>query len=242
MNNQALMDISNNSRTANLRISQILNNMSTETNITTRMLQSNNEGQNIQLNRSHFENIIFEAVNNMITNEILNITEDETIARAIDESLQTSRPVYKQRISEKGLSELKNEKFDSKHHLNETCPITLLDFSNNETEVLTMPCNHCFIPEAIKSWLEEKPECPICRHQMDSIEVKIEYSAEEQSQNNQQEIQSPQSPETRLNDPQTLRNYPTSSQFLNRLLYLNEHQEDIYTSRTTFLRNLNNLN
>ena len=100
MNNQALMDISNNSRTANLQISQLLNNISTETNITTRMLQSNNEAQNTQSNRSHFENIIFEAVNNMITNEILNITEDETIARAIDESLQTSRPGYKQRISE----------------------------------------------------------------------------------------------------------------------------------------------
>ena len=242
MNNQALMDISNNSQAANLRISQLLNNIGTETNITARMLQSNNEAQNIQSNRSHFENIIFEAVNNMITNEILNMTEDDTIARAIDESLQTSRPVYKQRISEKGLSELKKEKYDSTHHLNETCPITLLDFSNNETEVLTMPCNHCFIPEAIKSWLEEKPECPICRYEMDSIEVKIEYPSEEQSQNNQPETQSPQSPETRLNDPQTLRNYPTSSQFLNRLLYLNEHQEDIYTSRTTFLRNLNNLN
>lgn len=202
----------------------------------------NNQEGIIQSHQADFENIIFTAINNMMRNEILNMTEDDTIARAIDESLQTSRPVYKQRISEKGLSELKNEKYDSNHHLNETCPITLLDFSNNETEVLTMPCNHCFIPEAINSWLEEKPECPICRHQMDSIEVKIEYPPEEQSQNNQQETQSPQSPETRLNDPQTLRNYPTSSQFLNRLLYLNEHQEDIYTSRTTFLRNLNNLN
>ena len=61
-------------------------------------------------NRTEFENIIFQAVNNMITNEILNITEDETMARAIDESMRSSRPVYKNRISEKGLSELKNEK------------------------------------------------------------------------------------------------------------------------------------
>ena len=37
-------------------------------------------------NRTEFENIIFQAVNNMITNEILNITEDETMARAIDEA------------------------------------------------------------------------------------------------------------------------------------------------------------
>lgn len=170
----------------------------------------NNQGEIIQSHQVDFENIIFTAINNMMRNEILNMTEDDTIARAIDESLQTSRPVYKQIISEKGLSELKNEKYDSVHHVNETCPITLLEFSNNETEVLTMPCNHCFIPEAIKSWLEEKSECPICRYEMDSREVKIEYPAEEQET---------QSPETILNDPQTLRNYPTSSQFLNRLLY-----------------------
>ena len=98
-----------------------------------------------------------------------------------------------------------------------------------------MPCNHCFIPESLELWLEEKPECPICRHVMDSVEVKIEYPDEDGDE-------SPLTPETRINDPQTLRNYPTSSQFLNRLLYLSEHEDDIYTSRTTFLRNLNNLN
>ena len=103
-----------------------------------------------------------------------------------------------------------------------------------------MPCNHCFIPEAIRSWLEEKPECPVCRQEMDSVEVKIEYPDESNTEEDGSE--SPLTPETRLNDRQTLRNFPTSSQFLNRLLYLNEHQDDIYTSRTTFLRNINNLN
>ena len=180
-------------------------------------------------------NNLINAINNIIANEFLTITEDETVARAIDESIRTSRPVYKNRISEKGLSELKNEKNNKQQHLNETCPITLQDFSNNETDVLTMPCNHCFIPESLELWLEEKPECPICRHVMDSVEVKIEYPDEDGDE-------SPLTPETRVNDPQTLRNYPTSSQFLNRLLYLSEHEDDIYTSRTTFLRNLNNLN
>lgn len=203
-------------------------------------LDINNTLNDISNNRTEFENIIFQAINNMITNEILNITEDETMARAIDESMRTSRPVYKNRISEKGLSELKNEKYNSEKHLNESCPITLQDFSNNETEITSMPCNHCFIPEAIRSWLEEKPECPICRYEMHSIEVKIEYPEESTTEEDGNE--SPLTPETRLNDPQTLRNFPTSSQFLNRLLYLNEHQDDIYTSRTTFLRNLNNLN
>ena len=184
-----------------------------------------------------FENNIFTAINNMMRNnmmrnDIINISEDETIERAIEESLRTSRPVYKQTISEKGLSELNNDKYDSKHHLNETCPITLLDYSNNETEVLTMPCNHCFIPEAMELWLEEKPECPICRHNMDSIEVKIEYPPEDQSQ-------CPQLAEMILNDQQTLRDYPTTSEFLNRILYLNEHHDDIYTSRTTFFNNFN---
>ena len=92
--------------------------------------------------------------------------------------MRSSRPVYKNRIQKKGLSELKNEKYNTQKHVNESCPITLQDFSNNETEVTTMPCNHCFIPEAIRSWLEEKPECPVCRQEMDSVEVKIEYPDE----------------------------------------------------------------
>ena len=48
-------------------------------------------------------NNLINAINNIIANEFLTITEDETVARAIDESIRTSRPVYKNRISEKDL-------------------------------------------------------------------------------------------------------------------------------------------
>ena len=76
-------------------------------------------------------NNLINEIDNLIANEILNITEDETIARAIDESIWSSRPQYKNKISKKGFSKLKNEKYNKQQHLNEICPITLQDFSNN---------------------------------------------------------------------------------------------------------------
>ena len=39
-------------------------------------------------------------------------------------------------------------------------------------EVIQLPCNHCFCPEAITKWLtKEKAICPVCRLTLDSIEI-----------------------------------------------------------------------
>jgi hypothetical protein len=175
-----------------------------------------------------YEQQLWRNINNIFRygNNNLFQNEEDLVSRAIEESLLTSAPVLKERISEKGLREIKHEKYNSEYHLNDSCPITLVDFSNNITEIRSLPCKHCFTPKALQIWLEEKPECPICRYKMDSIEERATPAHAEHAED----------------EVYTLDNYPTSSQFLNRLLYLNEHQDDIYTSRTTFLRNLNNLN
>ena len=39
-------------------------------------------------------------------------------------------------------------------------------------EIIKLPCEHCFIPEAIVKWVkEEKAICPVCRYALDSKEV-----------------------------------------------------------------------
>lgn len=222
-----------------------------------------------------YEQQLWRNINNIFRygNNNLFQNEEDLVARAIEESLLTSAPVFKERISEKGLREIKHEKYNSEYHLNDSCPITLVDFSNNITEIRSLPCKHCFTPKALQIWLEEKPECPICRYKMDSIEERVRpasaseaaavaahaseaeavaahaseaaaaHAASEAEAVAAHEAEAAHATPAHAEDEvYTLDNYPTSSQFLNRLLYLNEHQDDIYTSRTTFLRNLNNLN
>ena len=192
-----------------------------------------------------YEQQLWRNINNIFRygNNNLFQNEDDLVSRAIEESLLTCAPVFKERISEKGLREIKHEKYNSEYHLNDSCPITLVDFSNNITEIRSLPCKHCFAPKALQIWLEEKPECPICRYKMDSIEERVRQASEAGAAHASETEAAHASEAAGAEDEvYTLDNYPTSSQFLNRLLYLNEHQDDIYTSRTTFLRNLNNLN
>ncbi len=82
---------------------------------------------------------------------------------------------YKKKISDKGKTQLIHVRFDKNNsdNVNTSCPINQTDFEN-EQYVIKLPCNHIFTPEAINRWLDEKPECPVCRFQLDSIEVKRE--------------------------------------------------------------------
>jgi len=91
---------------------------------------------------------------------------------------------YKKKISEKGKSQLIHIRFDKNdnENINTSCPIMQTDFED-EQYVIKLPCNHMFTPEAINKWLEEKPECPVCRFELDSIEVKRENNTQT-SQNN----------------------------------------------------------
>lgn len=83
--------------------------------------------------------------------------------------------VYKKKISEKGKSQLTHIRFDKNNYenINTSCPINQTDFED-EQYVIQLPCNHMFTPDAINRWLDEKPECPVCRFELDSIEVKRE--------------------------------------------------------------------
>ena len=66
--------------------------------------------------------------------------------------------------------------YNSNLDTNNICPIFQVEFKNG-MEIIKLPCNHSFIPEAISKWLkEEKAVCPVCRHNLDSKEVEDEQS------------------------------------------------------------------
>lgn len=79
---------------------------------------------------------------------------------------------YKNIISDKGKETLKKINYTNNLKTNNTCPIYQTLFTEG-IEIIKLPCNHSFIPEAIEKWLnEEKAECPVCRYKFDSKEIK----------------------------------------------------------------------
>ena len=189
-------------------------------------------------------------LNNLIIDTVNRVTEEDDLARAIDESLRTA-PAYKQTISEKGLSEIKLVIYDPNIHQNDKCPITLEELSSQHqnSKIAELPCKHIALHDDLILWLKENPVCPICRHKMDSIEEKIlqeeampdEAMPDEAMPDEANEVDVP-SPPPHPN-AQTLENYPTQSTILNTLLYLNYNDdEDVVNQRNAFMRNLNRLN
>ena len=78
---------------------------------------------------------------------------------------------YKNILSEKGETELQKIAYKSTLDVNNICPILQTEFKEN-MEIIKLPCEHCFIPEAIEKWVkEEKAVCPVCRYALDSKEV-----------------------------------------------------------------------
>ena len=90
------------------------------------------------------------------------------------------KPKYKKVLSEEGEDQLKKMLYKDSSKTNESCPIYYLDFED-DSEVIELPCKHCFTPDGIEKWLkEEKNECPICRFELKSKEIKEKVYNEEE--------------------------------------------------------------
>lgn len=90
----------------------------------------------------------------------------------INETLLLDKPKYKLIASEKGLNEIVKGYYNDTMEYSE-CPITREEFKVGD-EISILPCNHYFTPGEIKIWLNESNKCPICRYELDSVEIKIE--------------------------------------------------------------------
>ena len=117
---------------------------------------------------------------NMLENILLTQPMEEQVStlfrhffpdyNVLDDTLY-EEPQFKNIISEEGKKDLQKIKYSKDEH-HTTCPILLEDFKEGD-DIVKLPCNHCFFPSAIKSWLEhEKAECPVCRYILKHIEIK----------------------------------------------------------------------
>ena len=103
--------------------------------------------------------------------------EDENI---LNMSFINDKNKYKLVLSEDSYEDvLKVEKYHNDIIIEDTCPIMSTKFVDGQ-DIIRLPCNHCFEPDAIKQWLtEEKAECTVCRYnKFKTIEKKINENTE----------------------------------------------------------------
>lgn len=60
-----------------------------------------------------------------------------------------------------------------------TCAICMceVDFPVAGAEYMVTPCNHLFHKECLAQWLNQKLECPVCRHMLPSPDPQAEAAA-----------------------------------------------------------------
>ena len=171
--------LNNNNNLDRLRIlfdfDNSLNNVFNEINPL--LINSNNsDPYTINLN-DVFSNLLQNTFNNHYTSNGFN--------NILNESFNRNNIVYKKILSEKGKDQLKRCLFKDSTKTNNSCPIFHLDFDDDD-DIIELPCQHCFVPEAIEKWLnEEQAVCPVCRFELDSKEVKNSNNVE----NNIQEVE-----------------------------------------------------
>ena len=165
-------DISNNN---NLYFSNLINSI----------LDPSNIPQN-------YRDILIYNIDPSSNNNNFRIPNRNNINNIIENSF-SDKPKYKKVISDDGFKCLKKINFTNNNSKNNSCPIYYIDFEENQ-EVTILPCNHCFINEAIEKWLlEESHECPVCRYELSFNEVKInktrEHDEDQQEYGDQQEYE-----------------------------------------------------
>ena len=197
-NNPFILDMSNNDSITNLLqniYSEAVDraNLSTD-NIHTTNIINNHERLRFLFNHDNSFDNLFRDINPLLMNPsrnineirnpslinidtvfsnlLSNIRENPEIRNILQESFDRDNNVWKKVLSDKGQSQLKRCLFKDSSKTNNSCPIFHTEFSEDE-EIIELPCLHCFVPEAIEKWLtEEKAQCPVCRFELDSKEIK----------------------------------------------------------------------
>lgn len=103
------------------------------------------------------------------------IMERNTFESILQQSfMDPSQNMYKKVLSHEGEEAIKIVKFKKGEFPNDSCPVTLMDFEE-EQEVAQLPCKHIFMKDAVMKWLKvENASCPVCRKPLASKEVKKE--------------------------------------------------------------------
>tara|TARA_Y100000768_G_C23985659_1_gene688677 strand:+ start:1002 stop:1583 length:582 start_codon:yes stop_codon:yes gene_type:complete len=159
--------------------------------------------------------------------------------RMLEQGLEASNfenAGYKKTISEKGLESINRQIYNSSQHTScgVKCLISQEEFQHDESMIGILPCGHYFDYEQLDLWLREKPECPLCRYEMDAEEVKIRASGTGPSGTGASGTgPSGTGPMDRMGThtdisgihntiTNTLNSFPTSSNLLNHMLLLGQ--------------------
>ena len=101
---------------------------------------------------------------------------DMMINNFIDSTLNNSKNVYKKVTSEVGFSQIEEIQYSYNSNITETsCPIYCTPFTESEI-ICKLPCSHIFSKNGIYKWLKTSNLCPICRYELDSIEIRDDNS------------------------------------------------------------------
>jgi len=126
---------------------------------------------------------------NMMANIMLDLENQNPnsyLENTLHQSLNDKNPVKCVIVEEvrKNLLTIKYKDILEKNN-NDKCIITQ-EFFDDNSDVIQLPCSHCFNSDAIINWLtKEKGECPVCRFKFECVELKDEdSSAPEQNNNN----------------------------------------------------------
>lgn len=102
------------------------------------------------------------------------------INRVLESSLYEQQ-TYKNVVSEEGIKQMQLTTYKDTMKTNTSCPILQTEFAEDDS-VIELPCHHLYNPEAIEKWLkEESNECPVCRFQLKSKEIKNMTTTPQQS-------------------------------------------------------------
>jgi hypothetical protein len=109
-------------------------------------------------------------------NEPSPLFPNNIIEQLLNNSFANDQSAYKLTLSDEGKKQLEHLKYTKETNISDTeynteCPILLVEFEEGQ-DIIRLPCKHCFSKNAIETWLNDKPECPVCRFKLDSIEVK----------------------------------------------------------------------
>ena len=111
---------------------------------------------------------------NLLNHNIM--VSDMMINNFIDSTLNNSKNVYKKVASEIGFSQIEEIQYSYNSNITETsCPIYCTSFTESEI-ICKLPCSHIFSKNGIYKWLKTSNLCPICRYELDSIEIRDDNS------------------------------------------------------------------
>ncbi len=144
-------------------------------------------GNNLTYNNTPNEQLLSELTtifyNALTDNNIPRTNVNEQFNNLLSQSFD-EKSKYKTVLSEEGEKELKRVLFKDSSKTNTSCPIFCVDFED-DTEVTELPCKHIFISAGIEKWLkEENNKCPVCRYQLDSMEISVTSSEDYDYDNN----------------------------------------------------------